>query len=228
MSDQTLLSVVDSDYACIDGLCDQVNKCILEAAAETIPRGCRKRYKPFWSEDLQNAVDRREAARKDLRKDKSDQNKVRYNRECAKVRLAVNQAKRSTWAKTTGELNLAQDGTKAWSLLNNLSGDNRRQNPKPMTINNETIADDQKKAEKFNKHFASISKASRRTDQDKTKIADLKAKEKAPSANQESFEVEFTLFELNKALKKLKKRKAAGQDKLHNEMLLNLGDTLSS
>ena len=94
-----------------------------------------------------------------------------------------------------------------------------------MTINNETIADDQKKAEKFNKHFASISKASRRTDQDKTKIADLKAKEKAPSANQESFEVEFTLFELNKALKKLKKRKAAGQDKLHNEMLLNLGDT---
>ena len=43
--------------------------------------------------------------------------------------------------------------------------------------------------------------------------------------NQESFEVEFTLFELNKALKKLKKRKAAGQDKLHNEMLQNLGDT---
>ena len=160
-----------------------------------------------------------------MRHDCSDQNKVRYNRECAKVRLAINQAKRSTWAKTTGELNLAQDGTKAWSLLSNLSGDNRRENPKPMTINNSTIVEDKKKAEKFNKHFAAISKASHLTDADKTKIANHKNKEKAPSANQETFEVEFTLFELNKALKKLKKRKAAGQDKLHNEMLLNLGVT---
>merc|ERR1711963_1050564 len=81
--------------------------------------------------------------KKDMRQDKTDENKVRYNRECAKVRLAINQAKRSTWAKTTGELNLAQDGTKARSLLNNLSGDNRRENPKPMTINNTTIVEDQ-------------------------------------------------------------------------------------
>ena len=94
-----------------------------------------------------------------------------------------------------------------------------------MTINNSTIVEDQKKAEKFNKHFAAISKASHLTDADKTKIADLKNKEKAPSANQETFEVEFTLFEFNKALKKPKKRKAAGQDKVHNEMLLNLGVT---
>ena len=138
-SDQKLLSVANSDYASIDELCDQVNKSILDAATESIPKGCRKRYKPFWSDELQAAVDRRKAARKDLTQDHSDQNKVRYNRECAKVRLAINQAKRSTRAKTTGELNLAQDGTKAWSLLNNFSGDNRRENPKPMTINNTTI-----------------------------------------------------------------------------------------
>ena len=135
-------------------------KSILDAATESIPRGCRKLYKPFWCDELQAAVDRREAARKDLRHDCSDQNKVRYNRECAKVRLAINQAKRSTWAKTTGELNLAQDGTKAWSLLSNLSGDNRRENPKPMTINNSTIVEDKKKAEKFNKHFAATYKQS--------------------------------------------------------------------
>ena len=47
----------------------------LKLRAETFPRGCRKRYKHFWYEDLQNAVDKREAARKDLRLDKSDEDR---------------------------------------------------------------------------------------------------------------------------------------------------------
>ena len=223
-SNQRLQSVLTSDHASVDDLCDAVTKSILEAATKSIPRGCRRHYKPFWSEDLQEAVNRRETARKNLEKDQCDANKVAYNRECAKVKLAVKQAKKAAWAKTTGELNMAQDGTKAWSLLNNLSGDNRRQNPKPMIIDNETIVEDQKRAEKFNKHFASISKASRLSEQDKAKLSDLKSKEKAPSANQETFEEQFTMAELNRAMKKLKKRKSAGQDKLHNEMLQNLGD----
>ena len=224
-SNQKLQSVLTSDHASVDDLCDQVTKSILEAATKSIPRGYTKHYKPFWSEELQKAIDRRETARKNLEKDQNDDNKIAYNRECAKAKLAVNQAKKAAWAKTTGELNMAQDGTKAWSLLNNLSGDNRRQNPKPMMINNETIIEDQKKAEKFNRHFASISKASRLSDQDKAKLSDLKSKEKAQSVNLETFEEQFTLAELCRAMKKLKKRKAAGQDKLHNEMIQNLGDT---
>ena len=56
-----------------------------------------------------NTVDRKEDARKILMQDCSDKKKVRYNRECAMVRLAVNQAKRYTLAKNTHELSLAQD-----------------------------------------------------------------------------------------------------------------------
>ena len=52
-----------------------------------------------------------------------------------------------------------------------------------MHADNETIVEDQKKAEKFNKHFASISKSTKLTDEDKAKLKDLKAKEKAPRAN---------------------------------------------
>ena len=62
----------------------------------------------------------REAARQALEKDPSDENKIKYNKECAKVKLSVNKAKREHWKTTTEKLNLAQDGTKAWSLLNNL------------------------------------------------------------------------------------------------------------
>ena len=46
-SDQKLLSVDDSDYACIDDLCDQVNKCILEAAGRDLPKRLQKTLQTF-------------------------------------------------------------------------------------------------------------------------------------------------------------------------------------
>ena len=130
----------------MDYFCDDVTKAILDAAAKSIPRGCRKDFKPFWTPEIQDAVDRRSKARKAVEENPTDETKMNYNRECAKVKLAVNSAKRQAWAKTTGELNLSQNGTKAWSLLNNLCGENRKQNPKPMFCNNETIIEDEKKA----------------------------------------------------------------------------------
>ena len=223
--DQKLKLILETDYTSVDQLCDDITKIILEAAAESIPKGCRKNFKPFWTPEIQDAVSKRETARTILEKYPTDENKIAYNRECANVKRTVNTAKRSAWAKTTGELNLAQDGGKAWSLLNNLSGENRQQNPKPMHADNETIVDDQKKAEKMNKHFASISKATKLTDEDKAKLQDLKAKERAPRANLELFQKDFSMTELNRAMKKLKKHKSPGLDKIHNEMLSNLGKT---
>ena len=134
-------------------------------------------YKPFWTQDIQDAVDKRTTARIALEQTPTDENKAAYNRECAKVKLAVNTAKRAAWAKTTAELDLSRNGAKAWSLINNLNGENRKQNPKPMFSNNETIVEDQKKAEIINKHFASISKASALSDKDKDKTLSPKRKQ---------------------------------------------------
>ena len=130
--------------------------------------------------------------------------KIDFNKQCAQVRKTINSAKRNKWATTTANLNLAQGGAKAWSLLNNLSGENRRENPKPMIAENETIVEDQKKAEKINKHFASINKSTKLTEEDKIKLQNLKSKEKAPSVPISTFEQPFTHSELKRALKKLK------------------------
>ena len=92
-TDQLLQSILNQDHTSVDELCDQITKIILEAAAESIPRGCRKHFKPFWSEDLQEAVSRRETARKELERDPTDENKIKYNKECAKVKMTVKQAK---------------------------------------------------------------------------------------------------------------------------------------
>ena len=92
-----------------------------------------------------------------------------------------------------------------------------------MFLENETIVESQKKAEKMNAHFASISKASKLTDKNKAEYKQFKEEEKAPSVSQAIFQEEFTLAELNRAMKKLKSRKSPGPDKLHNEMLVKLG-----
>ena len=222
---QQFQEILCKDYTSVNSICDDVTVAILDAAGKSIPRGCRKQFKPFWTQEIQDAVDMRNNARRAVEENPTEENKINYNRECAKVKLAVNSAKRQAWAKTTGELDLSQNGMKAWSLLNNLCGEDRRQNPKPMIADNETIIQDQKKAEVINKHFASISKASTLSDKDKDKLKELKAKEKMPSACLQVFGENFTLTELNRAMKKLKMRKAPGQDKLHNEMLVNLDES---
>ena len=90
-----------------------------------------------------------------------------------------------------------------------------------MTTEDGTITDDQKKAEAQNKYFASINKSSKLSDKDKEKLQNLKAQEKAPSVSRELFEVDFTMTELKKVMKKLKKCRSPGPDRIHNEMLIN-------
>ena len=222
LTEQQLGGLTENESA--DNLCQQVVSEIEKAAKIYVPRGCRRKFKPFWNQDIELATSKREAAKKSLEDNPdSTEHKVLYNKACAQVKRTVLTAKRSKWGATTAELDLAQDGKKAWSLLNNLSGESRQTHRKPMTTEDGTITDDQKKAEAQNKYFASINKSSKLSDKDKEKLQNLKAQEKAPSVSRELFEVDFTMTELKKVMKKLKKCRSPGPDRIHNEMLINLG-----
>jgi hypothetical protein len=83
--------------------------------------------------------------------------------------------------------------------------------------------EDQKKAEAFNKYFASINRSDKRTEKDKDRVQDLRLREHACTTSIALFEDEFTQSELIRAMKKLKLRKSPGPDKIHNEMLIHLG-----
>jgi hypothetical protein len=58
---------------------------------------------------------------------------------------------------------------------------------------------------------------------DKEIISKLKDKEKSSTASIFLFVESFTMNEINQALNRLKSKKAPGPDKIHNEMLVNLG-----
>ena len=202
---------------------EQVTTSILKAASQHIPQGSRKNFKPFWNGEIQAAVTEREKARQLLEKSPSPTTRTLYNKTCAKVKLTVKQSKKNKWIETCKDLDLRQSGTKVWSLVSNLSGERRKTNPKPIHLSGESISEDQKKAEHFNRYFASVNRADRLTEEDRSLLAELRQKEKSPRVNNSLFEEDFTMMELGQALGKLKLKKAPGLDKVHNEMLRELG-----
>ena len=183
----------------IDVTSNKITTAILQAANASIPRGCRKNYRPFWNNEIQQAVTERKSARKDLEKTPSVENRIKYNKASAIVKRQVNLAKKEKWANTCENIDLSKNGSAAWSLLCSLSGENRKTNPKPMIEDKITITTNRKKAESFNKHFATVNKSAKKTPKDKELLKELKDTEKSPIANASIFEEQFTLNEFNQA-----------------------------
>ena len=219
-----LLNEIDMTSNNIEEIVKDISTTILKAASMNIPKGCRKKYKPFWTENLNTAVKDREKARKKIEDNPTIQNRIAYNRASAEVKLMTNKLKRERFKTTCKNLDLARDGNKAWSLIRNLNGENRMSNPKPLSSDNETIASEQKRANIQNKHFATVTKSNKLNEADKVLLKNLKLKEKSPKIYNKLFEEDFTLAEMNKCLRKLKPRKSPGPDNIHNEMLIHLGN----
>ena len=219
-----LLSEIDLTNPDVNNNAKNVTDAILSAANQCIPKGCRAKYKPFWNNSLATSVQKREEARKKYMQDDSPENRTAYNKSSALSKKEILSSKRETFHQTCEDIDLSKEGTKAWSLLKNLSGENKKRNPTPLLDEGEKIADDQKKAERHNNFFASTNKANKLTEEDKQMLKTLKSEEKAPRANNKLFEEKFNLSELKKAVKKLKVRKSPGPDQIHNEMLTHLGE----
>ena len=207
--DQCDINVIEESFISI----------ILRSAQKTIPRGSRKNYKPFWNEDIESAVTSRQKARETFEQNPNTENKIIYNKKTAEAKRIITLSKKEKWTETCSNLDLRKDGRKAWKLLNNLSNTTAKNNP-PIIEDSETP---QKKAETFNKFFASINKSKNNKTKDADLLKELKDRENRPSQRISTFEENFTTQELEQALQKLKKRKSPGPDKIHNEMITELG-----
>ena len=138
-------------------------------------------------------------------------NNIAFKKAEAKTKLLIRSSKKKKWSNTCSGLDLRKDGRKAWRLLNNLAGSRRKTNPKPMTTKNNTTDGDKQKANTFNKYFASVNKAKRKSKLDKALLKILKGKEKMPTANIAPFEENLTMQELEKALQRTKNGTITGR-----------------
>ena len=202
-----------------DDLEKKIAATILDAAKKHIPRGHQRKYKPFWNKKVEEAVTARQQAREALEKDPNLTNKIEFKKTTAKAQQTILQAKREKWNSTVSNIDLRKNGREAWTLLNNLSGDKRKSNPRPMP-EGETS---KKKAELLNTHFYQTNKSRNDKTADEALLKELHDKEREKETSDPLFEDLFTEAELSFALRKLKGGKSPGPDHVHNEMLKHLG-----
>ena len=126
--------------------------------------------------------------------------------------IITKESKRENWTNTCANLNLQQGGREAWNLLHNLNGTKRKENPTPIHTESEVIVSDFRKTEIFNKAFASISKADRKTQHEHDLAKELKEKEKRETQDS-TFMNPLTSTEMNQALGKFKKKRPQEQTK---------------
>ncbi|KAK3751631.1 hypothetical protein RRG08_012692 [Elysia crispata] len=122
---------------------DKANKTLIEAilttAQECIPRGSRRNYIPYWSEELQTLHEEVTEARDKAEADPSVDNNIRLKAKIAKFRRESNMAVRNSWHKKTAQLNLERDGQKLWRLVKSLNGENNRSSPIVLEENNRVL-----------------------------------------------------------------------------------------
>lgn len=199
---------------------ERLNKAILQAAHECIPRGARKNYRPYWTKELQILEDKVEDARKTAEEEQTTEANVLLKAISAKYRRTLNQTTRDSWHEKTENLNLDRDGNKLWKLVKvmNNEGPSSRQ----ITIKQgNNVLTGKKAANALMEHYASANHIDVTAEQKKA-MKD----EQAGFNNTEISEVmmaNLNLEELEQAMSSLKKKKSPGNDGITNEMLIGLG-----
>ena len=186
-----------------DNLEKKIVGTILDSAKRHIPRGYQRKFKPFWNSEVDEVVTKRQQARESLEKDPSVSNKIAFKKATAKAHQTISQAKTKKWQNTVSNMDLRKNGREAWALLNNLSGNKRRTNPRPMP-EGETP---KKKAELLNAHFYETNKAKSDSATDQELMSELRELEREKESGNSIFEDPFSLEELSFALKKTQGKK---------------------
>ena len=201
-------------------VCDAIK----DADKQSIPRGHRHKYKPYWTEEIAELVTQFNQARKKVERDPTKDNRANYNKVAAQVKLLTKQCKADKWKRTCKDINLRKKGRKAWRLLHNLNGETPKQRWQPLKTYDALVTDSRKKAKEFNKHFASTNTLQSNSRIDARMKRNLKHKERCHPPNDHSgFTQTLTMTELKAVLRKLKLHNAPGSDQITNEMIINLG-----
>ena len=196
---------------------------VLKAATESIPRGARKDYKPYWTEELQEIEDNLIEARKRVEEIPTTENNILLKEAAAKYKLTSSKAARKSWKEKTESLNFDKDGSKLWKIAKTLSNESTAQGKTTLKHNGETLTG-KKAADHFVDIYAKIStleiptenKKEAKTRDDEPEPEDMKGAEEIMTQN-------FKEEEMEEAIRKLKKRKSPGPDGITNEMIQNLG-----
>nr|KAG5706601.1 hypothetical protein BaRGS_005671 [Batillaria attramentaria] len=207
----------------VNNVVKEFNSSLLQAAKECIPRGARKDYKPYWSDQLQTLQDDLNEARTRAEEQPSQENHERLQQAKAKFLRTKLEATRRSWREKTAALNMEKDGTKLWKLTKQLNDEDSRGQKITLEEDGQLLTGKQTAD-----HFARAYEKESDIQVSSLKLRKAR-REQRDRATQltphDPMKIPITLQELRAALRRLKKKKSPGPDNISNEMLLHLGNT---
>ena len=197
------------------------SQAILDAAKQSIPRGRRHNYQPFWSKELEELHQRVSLAREEMEDNPTDQNVIAHNKVKAEYIKAKTEHVRKSWYERTESLNLEKDTTQLWNLTKTL---NEEQPSRGRTVleTNDSLVSGRKAANIFATMYQERSIVSIPSERRKKIRQDTKA-ESSKHISEDSMVQDLTLQDLNYAIGSLQTKKAPGPDGINNDMLKQLG-----
>ena len=230
-ADWTKFSVLTDEAALkINNKQDHINKkmksfneAILDAAKASIPRGARKNYRPYWTEELQKLEDELSSAREKAEKEPGIQNNIDLKVATVNYRTKQTEETRNSWHEKTKSLNFDKDGRKLWKITKALNDENSQVGQILLEKDEQTYTGKQA-ADLFIEEYEEISNLNvpeAREQQIAQELLEFQNQEQ----NNADIEMNspYNMEELKTALSCLSLKKAPGPDQITNEMLMNMG-----
>ena len=196
-------------------------KALLQAATESIPRGARKNYKPYWTEELQDLEDQVNSARQTVEETPNIENNIRLKALTAKYTSSYKQGARDSWIKKTESLNFDKEGQKLWKLTKALNDENTK--AAPITLQKEQhMITGKDAANVLADRYEQVSNIEV-PEERKQKVMSEQRQMKVETADN-IMDQDYNLEELEEALKVLNDLKSPGPDKITNAMLTHMGN----
>ena len=85
----------------VDKVAKKITELTLKAAKRAIPRGSRKNYRPFWTEELEDLENEVNKARKDAEENPSIDSNIKLKETTARLRRETISTQRKGWQEKT-------------------------------------------------------------------------------------------------------------------------------
>ena len=197
-------------------------------AEECIPKTSAKSSKPkypWFNDDCKAVIKTRCKALDIFRKKPTTQNLINYKKAYAKARRTIRRAKKESWKSYVSKLNTKSPIKKTWDMIRKISG---KFSSKPVNFLNtgQNKATSRKEiADALGSSFAKNSSAENFTEEFKKHQTRAEGmNDRFIYSNNEVYNADFTLTELEEALSKAKDS-AAGPDDIHYLLIKHLDNT---
>ncbi|KAI5738982.1 hypothetical protein M8J77_013456 [Diaphorina citri] len=198
---------------------------IISAANGSIPKTkpCKKKYAvAWWNEQCYLAIKERNRAFRNYRRDKTIENLIAYKKQRALVKRTVLESKRKSWMNFASSISSSTPTSIVWNRIKRINGNGKNNTAiKAIKINNEIIVLPSDIANIIGQFYE---RKSRERILPQTEPHDFNFS----STNEEKYNLPFTSWELETAIKSLRPHSSPGADEIHNQMIMHLPESTTA